>query len=71
MSPETFLVLLAYVCFGRFNLGLEKSTGRVALNLNDGIGLEYYHILLLALTYIVVLSLLLRFKIHKMTTEEL
>jgi hypothetical protein len=74
ISPEVFLSLLAYVCFGHYNLGFEKIEfgGQVyPLNLHDGTGLEYWHVWLVALGYLLVLGSFLSYKIRKLTTEEL
>lgn len=73
LSPETFLILLGYVCVGDTDLALRGDFGSSAtvLNLSDGSGLENYHVLLLALLYIVSLSIIITYKIRKLSTEEL
>ena len=75
LSPEIFLSLLAFVCLGDFNIARIVNTSQGSelqpLLLNDGIGIEYWHVLLTALGYIVVFSILLYYKIAKLTTEEL
>ena len=72
ISPSNFLVLLAYVCLGDYNLGVQKSEDEfIKLNLNNGIGLEYWHVFFVAFLYIVIFSLILAYKIWKTTTEEL
>jgi hypothetical protein len=76
ISPDTFLILLAYILVGNFTLGVMNfsTTGPPVinpLNLHNGEGLEYYHVLLVALGYIVTLSSILAYKIKKLTTEEL
>ena len=68
ISPSNFLILLSYVCLGDYNLGLLLN---ISLDLNDGAGLEYWHIYLQAFILILVFSVYLAFKIRKMTTEEL
>jgi ABC-type transport system involved in multi-copper enzyme maturation permease subunit len=73
ISPTNFLVLLAYVCLGDYDLGV-RDMGREKyreLNLNNGMGLEYWHVLLQAFIFILVLALILAYKIWKTTTEEL
>lgn len=76
ISPSFFFVLLAYICLGHLSLGLSFSTffnispTNTPLNLNDGHGLEYYHVLLLALAYLIILGSILWYRIHKLTTEE-
>jgi ABC-type transport system involved in multi-copper enzyme maturation permease subunit len=73
ISPSNFLVLLAYVCLGDYDLGVwdDKKEKIVKLNLNDGAGLEYWHVFLLAFLYILIFSLILAYKIWKTTTEDL
>lgn len=71
ISPSNFLVLLSYVCLGDLNLGFNRMRGTAPLVLNDGIGLEAWHVLLQAFILILVFSLYLAFKIKKMTTEKL
>jgi len=71
LSPEFFLILLAYICLGDFHLGRWTDWNIEPFLLDDGKGLEYYHVLLTTVIVIVVLSLFLSYKIRKMTTEEL
>ncbi|OLS27204.1 MAG: hypothetical protein HeimC2_13140 [Candidatus Heimdallarchaeota archaeon LC_2] len=79
LSPDYFLSLLAYVALGDTNLGFggdynfetDRRTGVQELNLNDGAGLEYWHIYGVTLAIIVLFSLLLTWKINRLTTEEL
>jgi ABC-type transport system involved in multi-copper enzyme maturation permease subunit len=71
ISPSNFLVLLSYVCLGDLNLGFNGMRGITPLILNDGVGLEAWHVLLQAFILILVFSLYLAFKIKKMTTEKL
>ncbi|MFX1442769.1 MAG: hypothetical protein ACFFHV_05090 [Promethearchaeota archaeon] len=73
VSPTNFLVLLAYVCLGDYDLGVwdAKKEKYIGLNLNNGIGLEYWHVFLQAFLLILVFSLILAYKIWKTTTEEL
>jgi len=73
ISPSNFLVLLAYVCLGDYDLGVynEKKDKIYKLNLDNNFGLEYWHVLLQAFIIILILSLILAYKIWKTTTEEL
>ncbi|MHA2403495.1 MAG: hypothetical protein ACXADH_10935 [Candidatus Kariarchaeaceae archaeon] len=80
LSPSFFFALLAYVCFRDFNLGIstfegfendEPQISYQNLYLDDGGGLEYWHILLVAFSLIFLMSAFLSYKIRKMTTEEL
>ncbi len=82
ISPANFLTLLAYVCLGDFKLGIDPRgvplSGLIygtveifSLHLNDGYGLEYWHVLLQAILLILFFSLILAYKIRKLTTEEL
>jgi len=73
VSPSNFLVLLAYVCLGDYDLGVwhDKKNSVVNLNLDNGVSLEYLHVFLVAFIYILILSLILAYKIWKTTTEEL
>ncbi len=73
VSPTNFLVLLAYVCLGDYDLGVwdAKKEKYVELNLDNSVGLEYWHVFLQAFLLIIVFSLLLAYKIWKTTTEEL
>ncbi len=73
VSPSNFLVLLAYVCLGDYDLGVrdEKREKFLELNLNDGVGLEYWHVFFQAFICILIFALILTYKIWKTTTEEL
>ncbi|MHA2252995.1 MAG: hypothetical protein ACXAD7_21710 [Candidatus Kariarchaeaceae archaeon] len=80
ISPSFFFALLAYVCFRDFNLGISTFEGfendEVQISyenfyLDDGGGLEYWHILFMAFSLIFLMSAFLSYKIRKMTTEEL
>jgi len=71
ISPSNFLILLSYICLGDLNLGFSGMRGISPLVLNDGVGLEAWHVLLQAFIFILVFSLYLAFKIKKMTTEKL
>ena len=73
ISPSEFLILLAYICLGDFDLAIIDYNFEFpqVFSLNDGVGLEYYHVLLYALTLIILFSTVLFFKIRKMTSEEL
>ncbi|MHA2277728.1 MAG: hypothetical protein ACXAC2_18250 [Candidatus Kariarchaeaceae archaeon] len=79
ISPSIFLMLLAYVILGDTTLAIRDFEGgddeffitKTPLDLNDGAGLEYWHVLLQALAFILIFSLILWYKIRKLTTEEL
>jgi len=71
LSPANFFALLAYVCLGDYELGVHSGTEFLRLGLNDGYSLEYWHVLLQAFIIILVFSLILVYKLQKMTTEEL
>jgi len=73
ISPSNFLVLLTYVCLGDYDLGAwdGKRNEVVILNLDNGAGLEYWHVFLAVFIYILILSLILAYKMWKTTTEEL
>ncbi|MFX1395274.1 MAG: hypothetical protein ACFFAH_17165, partial [Promethearchaeota archaeon] len=71
ISPSNLLVLLAYVCLGDYNLGVIDGNTVVSLDLNDGAGLEYWHVLLVVFICILIFSLILAYKIWRTTTEEL
>jgi len=77
ISPSNFLTLLAYVCLGDYELGIIQGSTTTAtleifpLNLNDGFSLEYWHVLLQAILIILIFSLILAYKLRKLTTEEL
>jgi len=72
ISPQNFFVLLAYVCLGVYELGVQGEGAEVfSLNLDDGLSLEYWHVLLQAFLLILIFSLILAYKIRKLTTEEL
>lgn len=80
ISPSSFLVLLAYVILGDNHLALRTTDAQNAqgnifsktpLVLNDGVGLEWYHVIGLFLFYILFFGTLLAYKIRKLTTEEL
>lgn len=76
ISPSNFLILLAYVCLGDYDLGkgvwqTNEENIVVTLNLDNGVGIEYWHVFLVAFIYILVLSLILAYKMLKTTTEEL
>jgi hypothetical protein len=68
-----FLALLAYICLGDFHLGLTyQYDGNIEpFLLDDGKGLEHYHVILTVVLIITLLSVFLAYKIRKMTTEEL
>lgn len=76
--PSYLLVLLIYVIAGNMNLGIRPigegriSTGQIsALSLNNGIGLQWWHVLVVVFVVLAIGLILLLYKIHKMTTNEL
>lgn len=77
LSPDIFLSLLAFVALGDYNLGLggESFDGinipGAPFSLNDGAGLEYWHVYAAAFAWITLFTILLSLKINKLTTEEL
>ncbi|MFV2014036.1 MAG: ABC transporter permease [Candidatus Heimdallarchaeota archaeon] len=79
ISPDYFLALLAYVALGDYDLGFggavmhgdSDSSGVNGLNLNDGAGLEYWHIYGITFAIIALFVPLLSWKINRLTTEEL
>ncbi|MHA2498884.1 MAG: ABC transporter permease subunit [Candidatus Hodarchaeales archaeon] len=82
-SPSTFLELLAYVCLGDLSLflqgeytGWDPETGDAIyrytpLTLNNGIDLEWFHIMGLYFGLVIVLFLFLVFRLRRLTTEAL
>lgn len=82
-SPSTFLELLAYVCLGDLSLffegeamGWDDEIGDVIyqytpLTLNNGLDLEWIHILGLYFGLVIVLFLFLIFRLRRLTTEAL
>ncbi|MHA2252129.1 MAG: hypothetical protein ACXAD7_17320 [Candidatus Kariarchaeaceae archaeon] len=74
ISPSTYLVLLAYLCLGDFDLGLGYQWdfgGIRPFLLDDGSGLEWWHLAVITIGLIALMASFLSFKIWKMTTEEL
>ncbi|MHA2092661.1 MAG: hypothetical protein ACW98K_17585 [Candidatus Kariarchaeaceae archaeon] len=73
ISPSNLLMLLAYVCLGDFHLGLgyEWDENVQPFSLNDGSGLEWFHVIGVFLGLVIILSSILAYKINKLTTEEL
>ncbi|MHA2252130.1 MAG: hypothetical protein ACXAD7_17325 [Candidatus Kariarchaeaceae archaeon] len=76
ISPPTFLALLAYLCLGDLDLGLMvgwNNNGALidSFILDDGAGLEWWHITGITLSLIILMASFLSYKIWKMTTEEL
>ncbi|MFX1512797.1 MAG: hypothetical protein ACFFCQ_09445 [Promethearchaeota archaeon] len=65
--PSHFFTLLAYSILGEYEL---ESVGKLYI-LNDGKGLEHFHILGLTFILIVIMTVFLFFKLHRLTTEEL
>ena len=77
-SPSFLLMLLAFVCLGDYNLGIATSINDEGFNriykpflLNDGSGLEYWHVLGVIFLLIALMIAFLSIKIRRMTTEEL
>lgn len=82
VSPANFLELLGYVCLGDFKLFItewvaegvgeeEDIYSYVPFSLNDGKGLEYFHVLGLAFALIIIMFLFLLFQLRRLTTESL
>ena len=74
--PSYVIALLIYTLGGDWNLGLREggifSEGTIKpLLLNDGVGLEWWHVLGVVSIVIIIGLVLLLFKIHRMTTNEL
>jgi hypothetical protein len=74
--PSYLLGLLIYTLGGDWNLGLREggvfNNGPIKeLLLNDGIGIEWFHILGFVLIIFILGIGFLLFKIHRMTTENL
>ncbi len=68
ISPSAFLALVTYTCFGTYELKVGNDT---LLDLNDGHGLECYHIFGFTFVLIIGMTLFLLYKIKHITTEEL
>lgn len=70
-----FLTLLGYTIFGQWQLESvvlsSNGIGSRFLDLNDGIGLEYYHVLGVFVFLVCFLSLFLYFRLRRLTTKEL
>lgn len=70
---------MAYVALGDYTLGFgggfdfESGDFRSSqlLDLNDGAGLEYWHIYGIAFAIVALFATLLSWKINRLTTEEL
>lgn len=73
IAPSIFFALLAYVCLGVYEVGIfDEVNYRVyPLYLNDGVGLEYWHVLLQTFLIIFFLVVILVYKLQKLSTEEL
>ncbi|MFX0114438.1 MAG: hypothetical protein ACFFB3_07810 [Candidatus Hodarchaeota archaeon] len=84
VSPSNFLELLAYVCLGDFDLFLQswdqngepgENNGFISsytpLSLDNGTGLEYYHILGATFALVIIMFLFLVFRLYRLTTEAL
>lgn len=76
LSPSYLFVLLAFICLQDFKLGIEESTRgfggqTIPFLLDDGQGLEYFHVLGTVFVVIGLLIAFLSIKIKRMTTEEL
>ena len=76
VSPSYLISLLIYTLCGKWNLGLKEGdiftvTKIHPLVLNDGLGLEWWHILGLTAFIIIIGFLLLLFKIKRLTADEI
>lgn len=73
INPSSLIVLIAFICLGDLDLGIiDWSSGTAReLILNDGTGLEYWHVLGLTFMIIGLFSLVLGYKIKRLTSEEL
>ena len=82
ISPSSFLQLLSFICLGDLELYTREEIGYNHITdewlydytpflLNDGGGLEAYHILGLTFFLILGMFLLLIFRLRRLTTEEL
>lgn len=67
VAPSNFIVLLSYSILGVYDLTVFNQD----LLLNNGSGLEYWHVLLSAFAIVLLLSAFLIYKIHKLTSEDL
>ncbi|MFX1512798.1 MAG: hypothetical protein ACFFCQ_09450 [Promethearchaeota archaeon] len=68
LSPSTFCALVTYSCFRTYELKIGHDT---LLDLNDGSGLDFYHIFGLSFLLIMLMTLFLLYRVKRMTTEEL
>lgn len=74
LVPSFLIALFIFTVAGDFNLGLMDLTDPQKISpliLNDGIGLEWWHVIGLVLVILLVALFILLFKIHRMTTNEL
>lgn len=84
VSPSTFLELLAYVCLGDLELWFQSAEVHAPhtdtdemtfsyklLSLNDGAGLEYFHVLGITFVLILVMFSFLVVRLRMLTTEAL
>lgn len=76
LVPSYMIALLIYTLGGDMNLGLREggvfsTAPTYPLILNDGIGLEWWHVLVVVFLVLLVGLAFLLFKIHRMTTNEL
>jgi ABC-type transport system involved in multi-copper enzyme maturation permease subunit len=85
VSPSTFLELLAYICLGDFELWFQTAEfhgphtdteeeitfSYKLLSLNDGAGLEYFHVLGITFVLIAVMFAFLVVRLRMLTTEAL
>lgn len=78
LVPTYVISLLIYIIGGNFDLSIDESSfahagsnTTVPLFLNNGTGLEWFHVLTVVFLVLLVGLLFLLFKIHRMTTNEL
>jgi len=75
LSPATFFTLLTFVAIGDYKLWQSQDGGfggdPVPFLLNDGKGVEYWHVYGLYSILLLFFGLALFYKIRKLTTEEL
>ncbi|MHA2364179.1 MAG: hypothetical protein ACXAC7_09495 [Candidatus Hodarchaeales archaeon] len=73
MSPSTFLSLLGFIMIGDYELFIVNfDTGsQIPLLLNNNTGLEIYHVIGITLGLIAFFLVILLWKIHRITTEDI
>lgn len=71
--PTYVISILVYIFIGEFSLGVYNDTTKkiTPLILNNGTGVESWYVLVLVFAVLLIGLLLLLFKIHRMTTNEL